>query len=193
MTVAKTAPSAAPTGWESEATALLASLDSLRVALTIFDAGGRLLHANAHLGYLFPALPRALSGQHHDEVMRLIAGCGALALPPGGVPAFLAAARAQLAPGQYAPRDIALADGRVLEIKARHTPQGHVVLLWSDVTAARAQLARLEERHRPVGRSLCLLRRQRPLPHRQCALCPDVRRRHRRPEGPRLCRHRWPW
>ena len=36
---------------------LLASLDALRVAVTIFDAHGRLLHANAHLNYLLHSLP----------------------------------------------------------------------------------------------------------------------------------------
>ncbi len=38
--------------WE-DAAALLATLDSLRTAITIFDSAGRLLYANAHLNYLF--------------------------------------------------------------------------------------------------------------------------------------------
>ena len=38
-----------------------------------------------------------------------------------------------------------LADRRVVEIKARRGQDGRTVLLWSDVTAARAQMARLEE------------------------------------------------
>ena len=39
--------------------ALLASLDALRTAITIFDAHGRLLYANAHLNYLLPLLAAA--------------------------------------------------------------------------------------------------------------------------------------
>ena len=38
-----------------------------------------------------------------------------------------------------------LADHRVVEIKARRGQSGRTVLLWTDVTAARAQLARLQE------------------------------------------------
>src|SRR5690606_6883265 len=44
-----------------------------------------------------------------------------------------------------APLDVLLAGHRVAEIKARRSRLGYTVLLWSDVTAARAQLARLEE------------------------------------------------
>ena len=53
-------------GMWDDAAALLASLDALRAAITIFDAQGRLLYANAHLNYLLRSLPP------HD----MLIGCG---------------------------------------------------------------------------------------------------------------------
>ncbi len=135
--------------WSQEAAALLGALDSLRVALTIFDAGGRLVYANAHLNYLFrslPPLPR-LIGKSYEDLIRLEIEGGEIAAKAleGGAAVFIADRLCQLDPGHYTPRDILLADRRVVEIKARHARDGRVVLLWSDVTAARAQFARLEE------------------------------------------------
>ena len=40
-----------------DAASLLAALDCLRCAITIFDPAGRLLYANAHLNYLFRSFP----------------------------------------------------------------------------------------------------------------------------------------
>ena len=51
----------------------------------------------------------------------------------------------QLAPRAWAPLDVALADGRILEIKARRDGHGGAILLWNDVTHERHQFARLEE------------------------------------------------
>lgn len=134
--------------WD-EAPALLATLDALRTAITILDADGRLLYANAHLNYLLRSLPphETLLGRSYEDLVRLeIEGgeIGASALA-GGVGAFIARRMMQLEHGAYTPLDVPLSDRRVIEIKARRAPNGHTVLLWSDVTAARAQLARLEE------------------------------------------------
>ena len=52
---------------------------------------------------------------------------------------------AKLAPRAWAPQDITLADGRIVEIKARRDADGYVIMLWNDVTAACHQFARLEE------------------------------------------------
>jgi signal transduction histidine kinase len=129
--------------------ALLRSLDSLRTAITIFDSDGRLLYANAHLNYLFRSFPprASLIGRSYDELIRLeIEGdeiaSSALA---SGAKSFIAQRLSQLRDDEFAPRDVALRDNRVVEIKARRNPNGHTVLLWSDVTAARAQLMRLQE------------------------------------------------
>lgn len=128
---------------------LLGALDALRVAVTIFDARGRLAHANSHLNYLLACLPPhdQLVGKTYEEVIRLEIQGGAIAQAAlaQGVPAFIAQRLAQLEHGHFAPLDVPLADRRVIEIKARRTPGGMTVLLWSDVTAARAQLARLQE------------------------------------------------
>jgi two-component system cell cycle sensor histidine kinase PleC len=51
----------------------------------------------------------------------------------------------QLAPRAWAPLDVPLADGRIIEIKARRVEPGGTVLLWNDVTRDRHQFARLEQ------------------------------------------------
>ncbi len=58
---------------------------------------------------------------------------------------FIAQPQAQFRQGEYRPLDITLADGRIVEIKARRTPKGGWIALWSDVTSARHTLARLED------------------------------------------------
>jgi two-component system cell cycle sensor histidine kinase PleC len=134
--------------WD-EAAALLGSLDALRSAITIFDADGRLLYANAHLNYLLRSLPphETLIGRSYEDMIRMEIEGGEIAPSAlaGGVPVFVAQRLAQLAEGAFAPQDVPLADLRVMELKARRGKDGRTVLLWSDVTAARAQLARLEE------------------------------------------------
>ena len=136
-------------GIRAEAPALLASLDALRSAITILDADGRLLYANAHLNHLLRSLPphEALIGSTYEDLIRLEIEGGEIAPAAlaGGVNAFIARRMAQLEERAYAPLDVPLADHRVIEIKARKVRNGHTVLLWSDVTSARAQLARLEE------------------------------------------------
>lgn len=132
-----------------DALAMLGALDALRVAITIFDAHGRLAYANSHFNYLFASLPPhgQLIGKSYEDLIRLEIqggeiGAGALAQ---GADAFIAQRLAQLESGNFAPLDVPLADRRVIEIKARAARGGMTVLLWSDVTAARAQLARLQE------------------------------------------------
>jgi signal transduction histidine kinase len=134
---------------QDESAALLRSLDSLRTAITIFDRKGRLLYANAHLNYLFRSFPprESLIGRTYDELIRLEIEGGEIASTAlaSGTRSFIAQRLSQLRDDEYAPRDVALRDHRVVEIKARRSPNGHTVLLWTDVTAARAQLTRLQE------------------------------------------------
>ena len=131
-----------------EAARLLESLDSLRTAITIYESDGRLAHANAHLNFLFPFFPPAetLLGKPYEELIRMELAGGAIApaMLAGGEQAFIARRLAQLR-DDSTPRDLILADHRVLEIKSRRAANGQCVLLWTDVTAARAQHARLEE------------------------------------------------
>ncbi|MEY4965007.1 MAG: hypothetical protein RL274_590 [Pseudomonadota bacterium] len=118
-------------------------------AITILDAGGYLLYANAHLNYLPRSLPphETLVGRSYEELFLLEIDGGEIAPSAlaGGVNAFISQRMTQLEEGAYAPLDVQLADRRVIEIKARRARNDRTVLLWSDVTAARAQLARLEE------------------------------------------------
>ncbi len=128
---------------------LLSALDSLRTAITIFDAQGRLIHANRHLNFIFPTMPpvETLVGESYEDMVRRELASGAIARTarPHGDQVFIAARVAQLQPGAYAPLDLPLSDGRILELKARRDAAGRAVLLWSDVTQARHHLARLEE------------------------------------------------
>ncbi|HYJ36352.1 MAG TPA: PAS-domain containing protein, partial [Rhizomicrobium sp.] len=129
--------------------ALLGALDNLRTAITIFDPAGRLLYANAHLNFLFRSFPprEALVGKSYDELIRLEIEGGEIAPAAlaGGSKSFIAQRVRQLTDDEYAPRDVALRDHRVVEIKARRDASGRTILLWTDVTAARAQLLRLQE------------------------------------------------
>jgi signal transduction histidine kinase len=148
MTVIEQAHKVQATGFD-EAAALLASLDSLRVAITIFGPDDRLIYANVHFNYLLRSLPphAALLGKHYQDIVALEIAGGEIAdsALAGGVPAFIAARLEQLRAGAWAPLDVPLADHRVMEIKARRAPDGRTVLLWTDVSAARTQLARLQE------------------------------------------------
>ncbi|HET7083667.1 MAG TPA: PAS-domain containing protein [Rhizomicrobium sp.] len=134
---------------QDDPAALLGTLDSLRTAITIFDAQARLVYANAHFNYLFRSFPPRdmLVGKSYEELIRLeIEGdeIAPSALAAGNR-AFITQRLSQLREEQYAPRDVMLRDHRVVEIKARRTPGGYTLLLWTDVTAARAQLMRLQE------------------------------------------------
>ena len=133
----------------ADASSLLSSLDGLRSVITIFGPDGRLLYANAHLNYLFRSFPphHTLIGKSYEELIRLEIEGGEIApsaLAGGHVP-FIAQRLIQLQEKSFAPRDICLADRRIVEIKARGGEDGCTVLLWTDVTAARAQMARLQE------------------------------------------------
>jgi len=128
---------------------LAGALDCLRIAITVYDADERLIYANQHFDYLFHALPKrgALLGLCYGDIVRLEAAGGELAgeTLADGVEAFVARRRAQLTSGDFRPFDIALADGHIVEIKSRRTPDGGWIALWSDVTPARHALGRLEE------------------------------------------------
>ena len=124
-------------------------LDSLRSAITIFDAAGRLTYANAHLNHLFQSFPprHSLIGKSYQELIRLEIEGGEIAPEAlaGGVKGFIIRRLSQLRPEDLRPCDVLMSGHRVVEIKARRTKDGRTILLWTDVTAARAQMARLEE------------------------------------------------
>ena len=132
---------------EQGADALLETLHCLRVAVTIFDAEARLVFANAHLNHIFRKLPPAQSliGKFYEELIALELPEIAAEALAGGNEAFIATRLSQLGPRAWEPRDIPLADGRIIEIKARRAPNGNAILLWADVTAARHQVIRLGE------------------------------------------------
>lgn len=128
------------------AQAVLDALDCLRVAVTIFDSQEKLIHANAHYNYLFRSLPphEDLVGRCYGELIALELAGGELAFD-GDANAYIEQRRTQFQSGDYAPRDIHLSDGRIVEIKARRTAEGGWIALWTDATQARHVLARLED------------------------------------------------
>jgi PAS domain S-box-containing protein len=125
------------------------ALDVLRSAITVFDSRERLTYANQHFNYLFRGMPHreALIGHSYEDLVRLEYSAGELSdiEALGGIDAFVASRREQLQAGMYAPRDVRLADGRIVEIKTRRTPDGGWIALWSDATAARHLLWRFED------------------------------------------------
>ena len=146
MGVAQNVAYPVDTGLEPD---VLAALDALRSAITVFDSSERLTYANQHFNHLFRGLPHreALIGLTYEDLVRLELENGELAEieAAGGAEAFVASRRAQLRDGIYAPRDVRLADGRIVEIKSRRTPDGGWIALWSDATQARHLLARFED------------------------------------------------
>src|SRR5690242_7023774 len=98
---------------------LVESLDALRIAITLFDAREKLTYANQHFNHLFRSMParQRLIGLSYEDIVKLEYGGGELA-EIADFPAFLAERRAQLIEGDFRPRDIHLADGRVVELKA---------------------------------------------------------------------------
>ncbi len=125
------------------APSVLDALDCLRLAVTVYDSAERLTYANAHYNYLFRALPPhdALIGRTYAELVALELACCEIA-DPGEPARYIAARRAQLHADDYAPFDIALFDGRVVEIKTRRTKDGGWIALWSDATQARSFVER---------------------------------------------------
>ncbi len=128
---------------------VIEAMDTLRIAITIFDMHERLVYANRHLNYLFRSLPpyEALLGETYERLVRREVGGGEIAAEhlAQGTEHFVQMRRAQLQPGRYQPMDITLADGRIMEIKMRSIPSGGWIGLWSDVTEARHALLRLED------------------------------------------------
>src|SRR5579885_2384891 len=123
------------------APAVLEAFDALRVAVTVFDAADRLIYCNRHFHYLFPSLPdhSALLGKTYSDLVRLEVACGAIAASETleGLEGFVARRYAQLHGGEYKPLDVKLANGHIVEIKARRAANGGFVALWTDVTDLR--------------------------------------------------------
>jgi signal transduction histidine kinase len=134
---------------EAAMPSVLEALHCLRIAITVFDAAERLVFVNEHFNHLFGLLPPRdeLIGLSYEQLIRLELAGGEIAGPsvPQDVGRFVAERRSQFTEGEYRPRDITLADGRIVEIKARRTANGGWIALWTDVTAARHVLGRLQD------------------------------------------------
>jgi PAS domain-containing protein len=139
----------APESEVPESAFLPEALDALRVALTVFDADMRLVYANRHFNYLFRSMPdrETLIGAKYEDLIRREVEGGEIApaalLP--GLATFIARRQAQFRVGEFRPMDVALSDGRIIEIKARRTKSGGWIALWTDVTQARHDLMRFED------------------------------------------------
>lgn len=145
LRLARQTAALAPRAGGEDSPDLAGALDTLRIAITIFDAEERLVFCNEHFGYLFRSMPArdVLEGKRYEELVRLEIAGGETA-EIADIDAYIAKRRAQFHEGDYRPRDIAMADGRIVEIKARRTPHGGWIVLWTDATHARHLLGRLE-------------------------------------------------
>ncbi len=133
---------------EDVSASVLEALDCLRLAVTVFDSNERLVYSNTHFNYLFRSLPphELLIGASYADLIRLEIAGGEIAEADAlDSDAFVARRRRQLIEGSYRPLDIPLANGRVIELKARRTRDGGWIVLWTDVTEARNLFERLED------------------------------------------------
>jgi two-component system cell cycle sensor histidine kinase PleC len=128
---------------------VLTALDALRVAVTVFDSAQRLTYFNEHFHYLFRGVPRSdsLLGMSYAALVQREIDAGQIAhgALAHGAKDFIAARLRQLTEGGFAPYDIPLADGRVIELKARRTRERGWIVLWADATRERNLLHRLED------------------------------------------------
>jgi two-component system cell cycle sensor histidine kinase PleC len=127
--------------------ALTGALDTLRVAITLFDSQERLTYCNQHFNYLFTSFParESLTGLSYADMIRLEVETGHVMPPAGTLDQYIGKRREQMREGEFLPRDIALTDGRIVEIKARRTKSGGWIALWTDVTYARHSFMRQED------------------------------------------------
>ena len=136
---------------------VLEALDCLRVAITVFDAAERLVFVNEHFSHLFHSLPPRdqLIGLTYEELIRLeiAGGEAAPAKFPQDVERIVAECRSQFGEGEYRPRDIALTDGRIVEIKVQHIASGGWIALWTDV----GEYRRVEKAQAASGRQASYL------------------------------------
>ncbi len=138
-------PALRPTGLDEAATpSVMEALDCLRVAIAVFDAQEHLVFANEHFNYMFRSLPSRdeLMGCSYEDMIRMEISGGYItdADAMNDVENYVACRRAQLFAGDYSPRDVPLADGRIIEIKTRRTKERGWITLWTDVTLARQNL-----------------------------------------------------
>ncbi|HEX2594276.1 MAG TPA: PAS-domain containing protein [Rhizomicrobium sp.] len=128
---------------------VLEAFDSLRISVTVFDRYARLIYANTQYNYLFRSLPlhETLIGMSYEALIRLELAGGEIGMPSllDGEDAFVERRLAQFSSGDYRPFDIVLADGRVVEIKARRVKSGGWIATWTDVTDSRHVYQRLED------------------------------------------------
>ena len=127
---------------------VLEALDCLRVAVTLFDSDERLTYCNNHYHHLLRSLPpfHALLGLRYADLIRLEIASREIADAESlDVEQFIACRRQQLLEGDLSPFDLAMADGRIIELKSRRTRQGGWIVLWNDATHARNLLARLAD------------------------------------------------
>ena len=142
------AASAGLSGLDADSAPILEALDCLRVAITLYDSAERLIYLNRHFRYIFRSMPPepALIGLSYEQLVRLELAGDEIdpAAYADGVDAFVARRRAQLTAGDFAPRDIPLTNGRIIETKARRTTDGGWIVVWADATQARHAHGRLE-------------------------------------------------
>ena len=114
-------------------------VDSIGEGIALYDAGLRLvLHNPAFAALMGPEVRLPPPGTPLRAVVEAATGSGAFALSPGVTPAMAAARFEAEVRADTLDRDLAMADGRVIEATSHRAADGGHVVLMRDVTARRS-------------------------------------------------------
>ena len=134
-------------------------IEAMTSGFALFDERQRLVVCNALYGAMcgLPENSRLAEGRHFSEMVRDALRAGAYADVPDDVEAFVARRTAEHRVADGRPQEMALANGRWVEVTDRRTPGGGVVSVRTDVTARkRAEMRLLDAiEHIPVGFIMC--------------------------------------
>jgi two-component system cell cycle sensor histidine kinase PleC len=132
---------------DKECRAIVAALDTLRIAVAVFNDQDRLTYSNTHFSHIFPSFQRLgpLKDASYEDLLYYklengdIAGSQAINDPEGWVAHKLELRRN---PTQT-PFEERLSDGRWIQINERPLKNGGTIRIYSDITAAKADQFRV--------------------------------------------------
>ena len=134
---------------------LVGALDTLRVAIAIFDKRDVLVYCNEHYRYVYRSFATIgeIIGLTFRDIVRIKAANGEIAsdLVVKDVDAWIEQRVAQHRNPTSSRVVQRLADGRWIEIKERPTGDGGVIGLWADITGQKRSEMRLEDAIQSTG------------------------------------------
>lgn len=131
------------------------ALDTLRVAVAVFDERDILVYCNEHYRYIYQSFATVdeILGLSFTEIVRLKAENGEIAgdLVVKDIDAWIERRFEQHRNPECYRTEQRLADGRWIEIKERPTGNGGVIGLWTDITNSKKAEMRLEDAIQSTG------------------------------------------